>query len=240
MVSHTRVALVTGANGDIGSAIATALVEEGFSVWGVDRDEQGRPGFPDGARYLRCDLGEPDSVREACATIVKNSGSLDVVLNSASELASVGPFALSEPSTWESDLSSLRYAMVVTRYALPFLLRGKLPRVVMIGSLSARGTRNMAVYSGAKAAIEAFSASLAQELGSSGVTVNTVSPGPVEGARQQARTESERNQRLSAIPMGRFAEPRDVADAVRFLVSPEAGYISGQNLVVSGGAPIAF
>ena len=239
MSIRPRVALVTGASGDIGGAVVSRLVADGLTVWGVDLAESSARVEGQGGHYVQCNVLDRDAVEAAIDEIVSRTGSLDVLVNTASAPVAVGSFAKSEPESWEAALSSLSATLICSRVAIPWLREGQHPRIISVGSLSARGTRNMAVYSAAKAALDAFSAALALELGELGVTVNTVSPGPVDGARQSSRTPDQVAARLANIPAGRFAEPPEVASAVSFLASLDAGYVSGQSIVLSGGAQIA-
>lgn len=236
MTTRSRVAVVTGASGDIGRAVVEKLTGDGLIVWGLDVEDATDTMSTGGARFRQCDVQDSDSLDTVMAEIVSESGSVDVLVNSASARARVGLFSESDPSTWAQDLSSFTMALASTRSALAYLGEGLHPRVVNIGSLSARGTAQMAVYSAAKAALDGFTRALALELGPSGVTVNAVSPGPVEGVRQAARTPEQIAQRLADIPLARFAKPSEVAAAVGFLVSPGADYISGHSIVLSGGA----
>lgn len=240
MTTRSRVAVVTGASGDIGRAVVERLTSDGVVVWGLDVGNAAETMSAVGAHFRQCDAQDSSALTAVMAEIVSESGSLDVLVNSASARANVGLFSDSDPATWAQDMSSFTMALASTREALGYLVDGLHPRVVNIGSLSARGTARMAVYSAAKAALDGFTSALALELGPSGVTVNAVSPGPVEGVRQQSRTPEQITQRLAGIPLARFAKPSEVAATVGFLVSPDADYLSGQSIVVSGGAQIAL
>ena len=240
MTTRLRVAVVTGAKGDIGRAVVEKLTSDGLTVWGLDVGDAAEAMSTIGARFRHCDAQDSDSLATVMANIVSESGSLDVLVNSASARANVGLFSDSDPAAWAQDMSSFTMALASTRAALGYLAEGLHPRVVNIGSLSARGTARMAVYSAAKAALEGFTSALALELGPSGVTVNAVSPGPVEGVRQASRTPEQIAQRLAGIPLARFATPSEVAATVGFLVSPDADFLSGQSIAVSGGAQVAL
>lgn len=237
-----RVAVVTGGLGDIGWAIGAHLVSEGLRVVLIDSAHEdlamARLSGHEEMTFVQADCTNSDSATRAVASVIDQCARLDVVVHCASGPVVMSDFAETTPAQWSLSMSSLTATISMTHAALPHLLEGEHPRIVAIGSLSSTGTAGMAVYSAAKAGIEGFTRALAQELGAVGVTVNTVAPGPVAGARQRSKSAKVVAQRLASIPQGRFASVSEVAYAVGTFVRPDASYISGQTLFVSGAAGV--
>lgn len=240
------VAVVTGAAGGIGSAIVAALHEAGAKVAAWDLDEQRLGPVLDGLEAslaVPVDITSRASVESALAFTVEGLGPVDILVNNAG-IDKIEPFLDSEEQTWErivavNFLGTVRCCHVV----VPSMVDRGRGRVVCIASDAGRvGSSGEVVYSGTKGGVIAFAKALAREVAASGVTVNTVCPGPTDTPLLDQVAEA--SQRLydglaRAVPMRRIAQPVDIAPAVAFLVSDGAGYITGQTLSVSGGLTMA-
>ena len=245
-----KTALVTGAGRGIGRAIALALAREGAQVAVLDIGRESAEGVRREVEALgvkglafATDLTRRAEVERAIEDLVAQWGQLDVVVNNAG-WDKMQPFLDSDEATWDRIIGiNFKGLLYVCKAALPHMIkRGAGGRVIDIASDAGRvGSSNEAVYAGTKGAIIAFGKTLAREMARHRITVNTVCPGITEtGLLQGMREESEKNARVieaigRAIPLGRIGEPEDIAGAVIFLASPEAGYITGQTLSVSGG-----
>jgi len=245
-----QTALVTGGGRGIGRAIVLALAREGaqVAVLDIDRDaaetvqrEAEKLGVK--ALALGVDLTRRAEVERGIAELLAQWGQLDVVVNNAG-WDKMQPFLESDEATWDRIIAiNYKALLYVCKAALPpMVARGAGGRVINIASDAGRvGSSNEAVYAGTKGAIIAFGKTLAREVARHRITVNTVCPGITETALLQGmRAESEKNARVieaigRTIPLGRIGAPEDIAAAVAFLASPEANYITGQTLSVSGG-----
>ena len=248
-----KAALVTGAGRGIGRAIALALAREGAQVAALDilgeNAEQvsreigalGSKGVP-----LAVDLTRRAQVDRAVAEVVAQLGQLDVVVNNAG-WDKMELFLDSEEEAWDKVINlNFKGVLYVCKAALPHMVQRQGGRVINIASDAGRvGSTGEAVYAGTKGAIIAFSKTLAREMARYGITVNVVCPGLTEtpllqGIREQsAKTAKVIEAVTRAIPLGRVGQPEDVAEAVAFLASPAAGFITGQTLSVSGGLTMA-
>ena len=245
-----QTALVTGGGRGIGRAIVLALAREGaqVAVLDIDRDaaetvqrEAEKLGVK--ALALGVDLTRRAEVERGIAELLAQWGQLDVVVNNAG-WDKMQPFLESDEATWDRIIAiNYKALLYVCKAALPpMVARGAGGRVINIASDAGRvGSSNEAVYAGTKGAIIAFGKTLAREVARHRITVNTVCPGITETALLQGmRAESEKNARVieaigRTIPLGRIGAPEDIAAAVAFLASPEANYVTGQTLSVSGG-----
>lgn len=244
-----KTALVTGGGQGIGRAIVLALAREGAQVAVLDVAKDRAEAVTREVEALSvkglalgADLRRRAEVERAIAEIVAQWGQLDVVVNNAG-WDRMQPFLESDEETWDKIIGiNFKGALYVLKAALPHMIARGGGRVVSIASDAGRvGSSNEAVYAGTKGALIAFSKTLAREVARHGITVNVVCPGITETALLQGmREESAKNARVieaigRAIPLGRIGVPEDIAGAVVFLASPEAGYITGQTLSVSGG-----
>ncbi len=244
-----KTALVTGAGQGIGRAIALALARDGAQVAVLDIVKENAEAvvreveaLSVKALALAVDLRKRAEVERAIAEIVAQWGQLDIVVNNAG-WDRMQPFLDSDEETWDRIIGiNFKGTLYVLRAALPHMVQKGGGRVINIASDAGRvGSSNEAVYAGTKGAILAFSKTIAREVARHGITVNVVCPGITETALLQGmRDESPKNAKVieaigRAIPLGRTGQPEDIAAAVAFLASPEANYITGQTLSVSGG-----
>ena len=239
-----RVAIVTGASRGIGRAIALEFAVEGAAVvvnYRRDQDaaEQvaaeitalGRP-----ALAVRADVTDEAAVRRLVALTARQLGRIDILVTNAGVVRDqlVAAMTLEQ---WETVLQThLRGAFLCIREALPAMMAQKSGCIINISSIAAdHAGRGHANYVAAKGGINALTRSLAVELAPKGIRVNAVSPGVILTDMTRRVRNLAGEEILAQIPLGRFGEPQDVARAVRFLASDEAGYITGEILRVSGG-----
>ena len=238
-----RVAVVTGSASGIGKATAEALAGEGATVCigdiAADKGEavaaelraKGRQ-----AEYFSLDLTDRDSIAKFAAAVLKRFGRVDILVNGAGWGKTV-PFVDSDDAFWEKVIN-LNFVgpMRLTKALLPQMFERKYGRVVSVSSDAGRvGSLGETVYSGAKAGLIGFTKGLAREGARYNVTVNVVCPGPTDTPLLAAVPEKYRDAFIKAIPMRRFGQPAEVAEAIVFFAGGNAGYITGQVLSVSGG-----
>lgn len=241
------VAVVTGAARGIGAAIANAVAAQGFAVAVCDVDGAAAASaatqissdhsLP--AIGVQVDIASTASVAAAVALVESTLGPIAALVNNAG-IDVIKPFVDTTEDEWDRIIVvNLRGTIGFCRAVLDGMIERKHGRIVSIGSDAGRvGSSGEAVYSATKGGVIAFSKSLAREVARHGITVNCVCPGPTETALlgQVAEYSQKLYDGLArAIPLGRTAQPRDIAPAVAFLVSDGASYITGQTLSVSGG-----
>ena len=239
-----QVAIVTGGGQGIGRGIVRALAREGadVAVFDIDRalgEAAAAEARALGRRALALEVDVTDVARVDAATAetAASLGRLDILVNNAGWTPNE-PFAGSDPATWRRvvDVNYLG-VLACSRAALAVMIPRRGGRIVSIASDAGRvGTPREAVYAGAKAAIVGFSKSLAAEVARHGISVNVVSPATVDTPLLRGMLTPEQiERREKANPMGRLGRPEDVAAAVVFFASPQAGYVTGQVLSVNGG-----
>lgn len=249
-----RVAVVTGGAQGIGRGIAELLGSSGYQVAVADLDVVRAQTVAEaivqgggGATSVHMDVTSSGSVGDAVADVEKALGPVDVLVNNAG-WDDFMPFLSTDEAFWDKILDiDFKGALRVTRTVLPGMIDRGWGRIVNIGSDAGRvGSSLEAVYSGAKGGIIAFTKTLARETATTGVTANTVCPGPTDTPALRAFADNSGGgadkvlQGMTrAIPMRRLASPSDVAAAVAFFASEATAYITGQTLSVSGGLTMA-
>lgn len=235
-----KTALVTGASGGIGAAIARALHAQGaiVSLSGTRRDALEALAAELGERAHVCpadlrDATEPDSLIEAAEAA---GGPLHILVNNAGMTRDMLALRMRD-ADWQMVLDvDLSAPFRLTRAALRGMLKRRMGRIINISSIvGATGNAGQANYAAAKAGLVGMTKALAQEVASRGVTVNVVAPGFIDTAMTAGLPEQQRTKLSDSIPLGRLGQPSDVAAAVTYLASDEAGWVTGATLHVNGG-----
>ena len=243
-----RVAFVTGGAGGIGRAIVSALAADGLRVGVADlsADAAGEVAASVSGCGVRADVTYPTSVAAAVAAVAAELGAIDVLVNCAG-WDELRPFLDTDEAFSRRVLEiNLSGAIRTTRAVLPSMIERGSGRLVHVASDAGRvGSSLESIYSAAKGGLIAFSKTIAREMARHGVTSNSVCPGPTDtpllAAIAKASPDADRviASMTRAVPMRRLGQPADVAAAVAFLASEQAGYITGQTLSVSGGLTMA-
>ncbi|MGF1484851.1 MAG: SDR family oxidoreductase [Opitutales bacterium] len=228
-----RTFLITGASKGIGRASAELLAQQGHTIIGLARSDC--PDFP--GEYHACDLADRTALEAAADTIFK-AHAVDGILNNVA-LVKGAPVADIDISDLEAVLDlNLRPSVRFFQRALPHMQAQKWGRVVSISSITSLGSPWRSSYSAAKAALVGLTRTWALEFAQEGITANAIHPGPIDTElfRSNNPEGSESEQRyLSGIPMKRIGRPEEVAAAVAFFFSEQAGFITGQSLYIDGG-----
>jgi NAD(P)-dependent dehydrogenase (short-subunit alcohol dehydrogenase family) len=242
-----KVALITGGGRGIGRATATRLAAEGAAIAVLDRDGAraheaalALGGTHAHALALEADITDQAAVGAAVERALAAFGRIDVLVNNAARTAK-GNLAQTGPEDWEYEIKgTLSGAFLMSRAVLPQMLAQGRGTIVNVGSVNALIALGNPAYSAAKAGLISFTNSLATEYGPKGIRANTVSPGTIRTEapswRQRLARDPQVFEKLARwYPVGRVGEPSDVAAAIAFLASDEAGFVNGANLVVDGG-----
>lgn len=237
-----RVAFVTGAARGIGLATATALSQRGACVAVVDVDqpalESATQSLGDGALALQADVSQQSDVRQAIGRTVERFGGLDILVNNAG-ICPLRDFADVTEEEWDRVLAiNLKGAFFCCQAALPHLQKsGERGRVVNISSVAGQSGGVLAPihYSASKAGLIVLTKTLARILAPDRATVNCVAPGTTATDLTDAWAEELRERVKAAIPLGRLGQPEEIAEAVCFLVSDKAAFVTGATLDVNGG-----
>ncbi|RBO54842.1 3-oxoacyl-[acyl-carrier-protein] reductase [Rhodovulum sp. BSW8] len=235
-----KTALVTGASGGIGGAIARGLHAQGATV-GLSGTREAplaelAADLGERAHVLPCNLSDPEAVEALPKAAAEAMGGLDILVNNAGITRDM-LFMRLKDEDWQSVLDvNLTAAMRLCRGAMRGMMKARWGRIVNITSVvGTTGNPGQANYCAAKAGLVGLSKSLAHELASRGVTVNCVAPGFIETAMTDKLTGDQKSGILGAVPMGRMGTPEEIAAAVVYLASPEAGYVTGATVHVNGG-----
>lgn len=242
-----QIALVTGATRGIGRAIALALAAEGATVVGTATTAEGA------AKIAAC-LAECANAGTGVVLDVTDAAAIDAVLSDIETRFGVVTILVNNAGVTRDNLlvrmkddewdaimtTNLRPAYRLAKGVLRGMMKARRGRIIQIGSIvGASGNAGQANYAAAKAALVGFTKSLAQEVGSRNITVNCVAPGFVDTDMTRGLPDAQREKLLAQIPLGRLAAPEEIADAVAFLASPRASYITGATLHVNGGMYMA-
>jgi 3-oxoacyl-[acyl-carrier protein] reductase len=236
-----QVALVTGASRGIGRAIALTLAEQGYTVIGTATTESGALAITDtlsqfAGAGLCLNVNDGPGLEAAVERITKQHGGLHVLVNNAGITRDMLCMRMKDDD-WDAVIdTNLKAVFRLSRAAIRPMLKQRAGRIINITSvIGSSGNPGQANYAAAKAGVAGMTRTMAQELGSRGITVNCIAPGFITTDMTQGLTEAQTAALLDKIPLRRLGSPQDIAHAVAFLASPQASYISGSELHVNGG-----
>ena len=235
-----KCALVTGASGGIGGAIARALhgagATVGLSGTRVEPLQALAAELGERAHVLPCNLSDPEAVAALPKQAAKAMGSVDILVNNAG-ITRDNLFMRMSDDEWQSVLDvNLTATFRLCKGVLRGMMKSRWGRIVNISSVvGATGNPGQGNYAAAKAGMVGMSKSLAYEVASRGITVNAVAPGFIETAMTDKLTDDQKSAILGQIPAGRMGAPEEIAASVLYLASPEAAYVTGTTLHVNGG-----
>ncbi len=247
-----KVVLVTGGSRGIGRAICLRLADEGAKIAIADiLEEEAQKTAAhitdtgEQALVIKTDITQLDQVQACVKQITDTWGPIDVLVNNAG-WDKMEPFLQSQPETWDKVIAiNLRGPINFCHTVAAQMVEREQGKIISISSDAGRvGSTGEAVYSACKAGIIGFSKTLARELARSKITVNVVCPGPTDTALLQQVTSGEKGARIieamtRAVPFRRLGQPEEIANAVAFFASPDADFVTGQVLSVSGGLTMA-
>ena len=236
-----EIALVTGASRGIGAAIADRLAALGATVFGTATTESGAQAIGErlaahGGHGRVLNVTDPAAIEGLIDSIAKEAGAVSILVNNAGITRDQLLMRMKEED-WSAIMeTNLTSVFRTSKAVMRGMMKARKGRIISIASVvGVTGNPGQANYAAAKAGIIAFSKSLAREIGSRGITVNVVAPGFIDTDMTRALPEEQRTALLSGIALGHLGEPGDIAEAVAFLASPAAKYITGETLHVNGG-----
>ncbi|ROV61046.1 3-oxoacyl-ACP reductase FabG [Vibrio ponticus] len=235
-----KIALVTGASRGIGRAIAELLVERGATVIGTATSESGAAAISEylgeNGKGLALNVTDVESIEATLKTINDEFGVIDILVNNAG-ITRDNLLMRMKDDEWNDIIdTNLTPIFRMSKAVLRGMMKKRAGRIINVGSVvGTMGNAGQTNYAAAKAGVIGFTKSMAREVASRGVTVNTVAPGFIETDMTKALNDDQRAATLANVPAGRLGDPREIASAVAFLASPEAAYITGETLHVNGG-----
>jgi 3-oxoacyl-[acyl-carrier protein] reductase len=237
-----QTALVTGASRGIGAAIAHELAARGLKVVGTATTDAGAAkisealaAFP-GCRGASLDVNDVTAAEALIDAIVKEHGGLQILVNNAGITRDMLAMRLKDQD-WDAVLdTNLKAVFRMSRAVIRPMMKQRYGRIISITSVvGASGNPGQANYAAAKAGVAGMTRALARELGSRNITVNCVAPGFIETDMTASLPQEQQQALLGQIPLGHLGKPADIAHAVAYLASPQAAYVTGQELHVNGG-----
>ena len=234
-----KVALVTGASRGIGKAIATQLKDLGANVIGTATSQNGADNI---SEYLGSDNGlvlnvtDAESIKALFETIKANHGGVDILVNNAG-ITRDNLMMRMKDEEWDDIINTnLSSVFRVSKAVLRPMMKARCGRIINIGSVvGTMGNAGQVNYATAKAGLLGFTKSLAREVASRGITVNTVAPGFIDTDMTKTLTEEQKQGIFAQVPANQLGKPEEIASAVAFLASDAAAYITGETLHVNGG-----
>ncbi len=249
-MSDQKIALVTGGVGGIGTAVCQSLVKQGVRVFAnyfpaeaeqaaAWQAEQKAAGYD--IEIIAADVSSYEACEEMVAAIAEQAGLVDILVNGAG-ITRDSSMKNMDKDSWNAVINTnLNSVYNVTKQVFEGMIARGTGRIINISSVNGqRGQFGQANYASAKAGLHGFTMSLAQEGAAKGVTVNTISPGYISTAMTQAIPEDIRDKIVAGIPAKKMGQPEDIANAISFLSSESASYITGANLPVNGGLFMSF
>jgi 3-oxoacyl-[acyl-carrier protein] reductase len=240
---ENQIALVTGATRGIGRAIALALGQAGATVIGTATTEEGAQNISAmlkeagiKGRGAKLDVTDAAAVDQVMSAIEQEFGAVSILVNNAG-ITQDNLLMRMKDAEWDAVIdTNLKSVFRLSRAVLRGMMKARAGRIINITSVvGASGNAGQVNYSAAKAGIAGLTRSLAREIGSRGVTVNSIAPGFIDTDMTRALPEAQRDALLTQIPLGRLGRPEDIAAAVLYLASPGAAYVTGAVLHVNGG-----
>ena len=237
MQKESKKILITGASRGIGKDIALKSKEKGYEVLGTSTTNEGVSNLKkNGIHGLQLNLNDKKSVESFNYLLTQEHPDIAVLVNNAGITRDNIVLRMTEEEWMDVLNINLNGAFKISKTVLKFMLKKRWGRILNITSTSAStGNRGQANYAAAKAGIEAFSKSLAKEVGSRGITVNAIAPGYIQTDMTKVISEKVKEEILSQIPLSRFGKPEEISQLVDFLISDEASYITGQTIHINGG-----
>jgi 3-oxoacyl-[acyl-carrier protein] reductase len=242
-MTEARIALITGANRGIGFEILKSLAVAGYTVIGTSRSQEGKDIIDKELAASNSkgfgsilDVKDKDSIKELNKQIKEKHGTVSVLINNAGITADNLMIRMSDDE-WndviETNLSSI---FRITKEIVRDMMKQRHGRIINIGSVvGLSGNAGQVNYSSSKSALLGFSKSLAREVASRNITVNTISPGFIDTDMTKKLKEEQKSALISSIPLGRMGSAAELANVVKFIASEEASYITGENINVNGG-----
>lgn len=242
-MGDARVALVTGASRGIGAAIAEKLGQSGMTVIGTATTESGAQGISERLQAstitgegMVLDVTDADSVAQLLAAVTKKYGTITVLVNNAGITKDNLLMRMSDEEWFDVINTNLSAVFRLSRACLRGMLKARWGRIVNISSIvGSMGNAGQTNYSATKAGVMGFARSLAKEVGSRNITVNSVAPGFIDTDMTKALPQEQRDELASSIALARLGQPEEIAAVVQFLCSDGASYVTGETIHVNGG-----
>ena len=237
MSKEKKKILITGASRGIGKDIALKSKENGYIVLGTSTSEEGAQGLEkEGILGLVLNLNDSKSIKGFNDALIKDHSDIEILINNAGITRDNIVLRMSDEEWMDVLNVHLNGTFKISKTVLKFMLKKRWGRIINITSTSAStGNRGQANYAAAKSGVEAFSRSLAKEVGSRGITVNSVAPGYIETDMTEQINNKMKEEILKQIPLERFGRAEEVAQLIEFLITDEASYITGQTIHINGG-----
>lgn len=240
---NNKIAVVTGASQGIGKIIAFELAKSGAHVACISRNKKAIESIVEEitinggkASSFPCDISDSDTLSEIITEIIKENSRIDILVNNAG-ITKDSLLIRMSIEQWDDVINTnLKGAFHCTKAVVRYMMKNKFGRIINITSIvGLTGNAGQANYAASKAGLIGMTKSIAKEVASRGITANCIAPGWIETSMTDKLSGEVKNQFLSHIPVGRIGSPDDIANAVIFLASDEAGYITGQTITVDGG-----
>lgn len=240
---NNKIAIVTGASQGIGKIIAFELAKSGAHVACISRNKKAIESIVEEitinggqASSFSCDISDSDTFSEIITEIIKENSRIDILVNNAG-ITKDSLLMRMSIEQWDDVINTnLKGAFHCTKAVLRYMMKNKFGRIINITSIvGLTGNAGQANYAASKAGLIGMTKSIAKEVASRGITANCIAPGWIETSMTEKLSKEVKSEFLSHIPVGRIGSPDDIANAVIFLASDEAGYITGQTITVDGG-----
>tara|TARA_B100001769_G_C22106026_1_gene597519 strand:- start:792 stop:1541 length:750 start_codon:yes stop_codon:yes gene_type:complete len=238
-----RIALVTGASRGIGAAIALDLAKNNNIVIGTATSDGGVKKIEENFKLnqqkgigLILNVNDNKSIEDLITNIEENYGPIDILINNAGITRDTLLMKMKDEDWDEVINTNLKSVFKLSQYVIRKMIKNRYGRIINISSVVGHsGNSGQTNYTAAKSGVSGFTKSLAQEVGSRGVTVNCIAPGFIDTEMTKSLPDEYKNQLLTKIPLGKLGSPEDIANAVTFLSSDKANYITGETIHVNGG-----